>query len=312
MNKFWVESLQTSVSALGFGAAGISGGGGYSFGDVSEAEAINVIRRAIEFGINIFDTAPIYGFGLSEERLGCAIKASDDVLIVTKGGVDWHSNKRVNMTNEPAIIERMLHQSLARLQRDYIDLYMIHWPDPRVDIRAPLEVLVKAKEQGKIKHIGLANTTTQELEKAQGICAIDAFQCEFNLWQRQHYDELEPYLENRLFMGWGTFDKGILSGRVHGNRVFEKSDARSWAPWWNKKEVQKKVAWVEKFRANLSGHGVTMAQLSYWFTQIQSQSTSALIGVKNHADLETAIALTTENPDVEIIEKLSRLFRSFV
>src|SRR5690606_12662881 len=100
-------------------------------------------------------TAPIYGFGLSEERFGAYLPK--EAFIISKSGVDWHANKRVNMTNDPFVTERMLNESLKRLKRDSIDLYMIHWPDSRVDIRLPLEVLARAQKAGKIKYIGLCN-----------------------------------------------------------------------------------------------------------------------------------------------------------
>ncbi len=136
-------------SFLGFGGASLSGeGGGYGMGLVSEKEAETLIKLAVDSGINIFDTAPIYGFGLSEERLGKYLPKNQ--FIISKGGVDWHENKRVNMSNDPKIISKMLHASLKRLNRDCIDLYMIHWPDPRVDITEPIKVLLKAKEDGKI------------------------------------------------------------------------------------------------------------------------------------------------------------------
>ena len=125
------------VSAIGFGGAAISGeGGGYGFGDMSETEAQTLLGHSWELGINLYDTAPIYGFGLSEERLGKYLPK--DAIIVTKGGVDWHSTRRVNMTNDPKVIERMFLESLKRLKREYIDVYMIHWPDKNVDIRRPL------------------------------------------------------------------------------------------------------------------------------------------------------------------------------
>jgi len=165
--------LLNSISKipLAFGGAAISGeGGGYGFGDINENDSIELLNSAYDKGIRIFDTAPIYGFGLSEVRMGKAFKQTrDKVFIVSKSGVTWGENKRVDMTNDPVVTTKMLEQSLRDLQSDYIDLYMIHWPDTRVDIRRPLEVLAKAKHQGKIKHIGLCNTNIADLEKGSEI-----------------------------------------------------------------------------------------------------------------------------------------------
>ena len=176
--------LGKSVSAIGFGGAAISGeGGGYGFGDMSETEAKNLLSEAWDMGINLYDTAPIYGFGLSEERLGKYLPK--EAIIVSKGGVDWHSSRRVNMTNDPKVIERMFLESLKRLKREFIDVYMIHWPDAKVDIRKTMEVLSKAKHEGKIKHIGLCNTFVGDLEKAFEVDRVEVVQSEFNLFNNK-------------------------------------------------------------------------------------------------------------------------------
>lgn len=289
MNKITYNSLQQTFSPLGLGCAGISGeGGGYGFGDVSEQEAESLLKKALELGINLFDTAPIYGFGLSEERLGKVFKNSDEVFIISKGGVDWHSNRRVNMTNDPQVIERMMHESLKRLKRDVIDMYLIHWPDPRIDIRHPLEILIRAKEKGKIKFLGLANTNAEDLIKAQEMTALDGFQAEHNLWTQENYKLIETHSKNALFTGWGTFDKGILSGRVVLDRKYESSDARSWAPWWNKKEVELKIKKVESLKKICESYGCTLAEFSLLFAHSTLNPGVPLIGAKSPKDLQSA------------------------
>ena len=218
------------VSAIGFGGAAISGeGGGYGFGDMSETEAQTLLSHSWELGINLYDTAPIYGFGMSEERLGKYLPK--DAIIVTKGGVDWHSTRRVNMTNEPKVIERMFLESLKRLKREYIDVYMIHWPDKNVDIRRPLEILRKYQEKSVISQIGLCNTNLDDLTKARDVAPITCLQSELNVLNTKAFDDLEEEWKKYFSMSWGTLDKGILSGRVTEKRKFDQSDARSWAPW---------------------------------------------------------------------------------
>src|SRR5690606_15371670 len=161
---------------MGFGGAAISGeGGGYGFGSVSEADAEKLLLRAWENGIRLFDTAPIYGFGLSEIRMGKFLPS--DAYIVTKGGVDWHPNMRVDMSNAPHIIEKMIEESLKRLNRT-ISMYMIHWPDPKVDIRDSLAIVKKYQDRGDIKDIGLCNTHKNDLMKAEEICTIKGLQSE--------------------------------------------------------------------------------------------------------------------------------------
>lgn len=235
------------ISKLALGGAALSGqAGGYGFGEVGEGSAESLVKHAFEAGINIFDTAPIYGFNTSEIRLGKYVKNfRDDILLVSKSGITWHNTKRVNLTNDAKTTQDMLHESLKNLQTEYIDLYLIHWPDPRVDIRIPMEVLAKAKEKGKIRHIGLCNTNNDDLALAKEIEEISVLQSECNLFQNQ----LENlHRNNEFLMGWGTLDKGILAGTVTAGRKFSAEDARSWAPWWKKSNWREKVTKVADFQ----------------------------------------------------------------
>jgi aryl-alcohol dehydrogenase-like predicted oxidoreductase len=288
------------------GGAAISGeGGGYGFGSISEIESEKLLKSAFERGIRLFDTAPIYGFGLSEERMGKYLP--EDAFIVTKGGVHWHENKRVDMSNDPKIIEEMLLASFKRLNREQIDLYMIHWPDSKVDIRKTLEVVKKYQDQGKIRSVGLCNTFAEDLRKAQEVCRIDAVQSEFNLFRDETFQNLSP--GNFFTMGWGTLDKGILSGRVHSKRSFEADDCRSWAPWWNKKEVLSKVERVERFLPLLQTHGITLKHFAIQFA-LQYGVKMTLVGSKTTSDLDEMINLSTRTIGKSTMETLVNEWRS--
>ncbi|MGE3610765.1 MAG: aldo/keto reductase [Bacteriovoracaceae bacterium] len=276
--------LNQPLSRIIFGGAAISGeGGGYGFGAMSEKEAEAIIKSSWESGINIYDTAPIYGFGLSEERLGKFLP--EEALVITKGGVDWHDNMRVNMTNEPVVIEKMLNQSLHRLKRDSIDIYMIHWPDKNVDIRRPLEILKKAHDDGKIKKIGLCNTNLEDLKLASEIANIDFLQSELNAFKQEGFSCLGREWKNRFSMSWGTLDKGILTGRVTKERKFSKEDCRSWAPWWNKKEVDEKITRVEKLKPILAAHQLSLTEFALHFNLTYFGIDACLIGFKSKDDL---------------------------
>lgn len=272
------------IPQVTFGGASLSGeGGGYGFGEMSEFQAESLLKASWEHGLTLYDSAPIYGFGLSEERLGRYLPK--EAKIISKCGVDWHPTKRVNMSNDPKIAERMLHESLKRFNRDVIDIYMIHWPDPKFDIRETLAVLIKAKEAGKIKHIGLCNTTLDDLQKAEEVCEVDVIQSELNLFNQEPFQRLGEATKNRVTMSWGTFDKGILSGRVTKERKFSQEDARSWAPWWNKKDVAVKVERTEKLKDILSDYHLTLPQFCLQFNLQFCDLTTCLIGFKSEMDL---------------------------
>ena len=247
MKKRKLGSLDFQVSPVSFGGGGISSEGrGYSFGYISEEDAIALLRKAYDRGINLFDTAPIYGHGVSETRIGKAFKhIREKVFIVTKSGVTWDEDRQITRTNDPEVTQRMLEQSLGDLQTDYIDLYMIHWPDQQVDIRVPMEVLRKAQEPGRIIHIGLCNTHLEGIEKAQEVAPILAVQSQLSLFDTRACEALFPYLGKRQigFMSWGTLDRGIITGHVTQHRVYDKYDARgvSGALWWKEDVVKRKL-----------------------------------------------------------------------
>jgi len=302
-------TLKRPISVIGFGGAAISGeGGGYGFGNMSETEAEVLLKQAWEIGINLYDTAPIYGFGLSEERLGKYLPK--DAIIVSKGGVDWHSTRRVNMSNDPKIIEKMFLESLKRLKREFIDVYMIHWPDKNVDIRRPLEVLSKYQEKSVISHIGLCNTNLEDLTKAKDVVAVSCLQSELNVLNTKAFDDLNEDWKKFFSMSWGTLDKGILSGRVTEKRTFDASDARSWAPWWNKKEVVSKIEKVKKLETILSDYKISLTQYCLHFNLNLYGVSNCLIGVKTEKDLVEMTSHLQNIPNGETMKEVYKRWNS--
>ena len=282
-----IDKLGKNFSTLGFGGAAISGEGkGYGFGDIAESDAIEILLKAFDEGVNIFDFAPIYGHNMAEVRAGKAFRLHrEKVYLVSKSGVDWHDNGRVNMSNDPKIAMKMLDQSLKNFQSDYIDIYMVHWPDSRVDIRRPLEVLYNAQEKGKITHIGLCNTNALDLQKAKEVCPVDVIQMEASLFKQDSFLELAPHVEEgMLTLGWGTFDKGILAKTVNEDRKFDSNDCRSWAPWWKKGDWKKKVKFVQELASNLK---LTSEDLAHGaFSCSQELVDVSLCGMRSFEHLE--------------------------
>jgi myo-inositol catabolism protein IolS len=292
---------------LGFGGASISGeGGGYGFGDISEKDAIDLLRLAYERGVKVYDTAPIYGFSMSEKRIGKAFQSNrDDAFLISKSGVSWHDNQRVNMTNDPKETEKMLHQSLKDLKTDYIDLYMIHWPDKNVDIRKPMEVLAKAKRDGKIKHIGLCNTFEEDCDKALEIETIDVIQCQLNFFEREIIERFFAYMtKNEMsFMSWGTLDKGILTKPLDNKKVYDKSDCRSWAPWWKQADNTHKYESLKKIWPLLKDRGHTPLELALGFNLSHQEVSMILCGAKNPDQLNGLFDALENLPSKEVIEE---------
>ncbi|MFT6071177.1 MAG: aryl-alcohol dehydrogenase-like predicted oxidoreductase [Bacteriovoracaceae bacterium] len=298
---------------LGFGGASISGeGAGYGFGDITEDQAINLLHEAKDLGVRIFDTAPIYGFGTSEQRIGAAFKNTrEEVFIISKSGVTWDSNKRVDMSNDPVVTLKMLEQSLRDLNTDYIDLFMIHWPDQKVDIRKPIEVLAKAKAEGKIKHIGLCNTNNEEIEKASEVAPIEAVQNQLNLFERDSL-ELFSFLKEKeiSFMSWGTLDKGILTGRVDRSRKFDKSDCRSWAPWWKEMDKESRFKAMEKINPLLKESGHSGLELALGHNLSFEEVSLVLCGARNSEQLNGLVNALGHLPNNDLLEKAKEIVSS--
>lgn len=293
--------------SVGFGGGAISGEGkGYGFGPISENDSIDLLSKALERGIKIFDTAPIYGFGTSEARIGKAFKkCREEVFLVSKGGITWDQNKRVDLDNSPKVITKMFEDSLKNLNTDFIDLYMIHWPDPRTDIRRPMEVLSRFKERGMVKHLGLCNSNLDEFNKAQEIEKVEVLQSEFNLFNTSAKTELLDKLKEPVyFMGWGTLDKGIISGRVTLDRTFDSTDARSWAPWWKKSNKNQKIEKMKKVLRFLEDNGHTGLELALGFNK---QITLSLVGVRNLEQLNSVFKALENLPNQRLIDEAALL-----
>ena len=309
MNKRKLGSLDFEISEITFGSASISSEGkGYSFGYISEDDAIALLREAHARGVNVFDTAPIYGHGVAEIRIGKAFKKlREKVFIVSKSGVTWDEDRRIVRTNDLAIAQKMMEQSLRDLQTDYIDLYMVHWPDPKIDIRKTLEVLRKAQDQGKIRHIGLCNTHVEDLEKAREVATIVATQSEFNLFNTKAREELFPYLgDNGVgFMSWGTLDRGIITGRVTKDRAFDEYDARGSAPWWRKEVVERKIQAMEEIGGILGSY--TGLELALGFVLRHSELSSALCGVRNEEQLDSVLKACQKRPPDEVLDRAEEI-----
>ncbi len=291
-----------------FGGASISGeGAGYGFGDISKEDSISLLQYAFDRGVKIFDTAPIYGFGESEKRIGEAFKNNrEKVFIVSKSGVTWHENKRVDMTNDPVVTQKMIEQSLRDLNTDYIDLYMVHWPDERVDIRKTLEVIAKAKHEGKIKHIGLCNTTPEEFKLASEIDKIEVIQSQFNFFEQDVKNDIFPIIksEDISFMSWGTLDKGILTGRVTKDRKFDKSDCRSWAPWWKAMDKESRYDIVARMQPALEKHGLSGLDFAIHFNLSHDELSTVLCGARNHDQLDGVLNSLEKKVTKDMLEDI--------
>src|SRR5712675_1631281 len=222
-------SLKVSPVAIGTWAIG-----GWMWGGTDEAESIATIRAALEQGINLVDTAPVYGFGRSEEIVGKAIaegRLRSRVVIATKAGLEWQHGIVFRNASRARIL-REIEDSLRRLRTDHIDIYQVHWPDPLVAIEETAEAMHTLFEQGKIRAIGVSNFSVEQMERFRKVAPLHVLQPPYNLFERAIEGEILPYCRasNIATLGYGALCRGLLSGRMRADTTFEGDDLRRLDP----------------------------------------------------------------------------------
>ncbi|HEV8017220.1 MAG TPA: aldo/keto reductase [Steroidobacteraceae bacterium] len=217
--------LQVSRVALGTWAMG-----GWMWGGTDERAAIATIRAALDQGINLVDTAPVYGFGVSEEIVGHALAVADlraHTVIATKVGLEWRDGKIYRNATRARIMQE-IEDSLRRLRTDYIDIYQVHWPDPLVPIEETAEAMRALYEQGKIRAIGVSNFSAAQMERFSSVAPLHVLQSPYNLFERAIDAEILPYCRanNIATLGYGALCRGLLSGRMRPDTTFQGDDLR--------------------------------------------------------------------------------------
>ncbi len=204
--------------------------GGWMWGGSEDKESIRTIHAALDDGINLIDTAPIYGYGRSEEIVGEALRQGgrrDSVTLATKVGLDWTNGK----VERNSTRQRILHEfedSLRRLQTDYIDIYQVHWPDPLVPIEETAATLRELYEQGRIRAIGVSNYSPAEMARFSAVAPLHTIQPPYNLFEREIEDEILPFAVGRRIttLTYGALCRGLLSGAMRLDRQFANGDMR--------------------------------------------------------------------------------------
>src|ERR1700679_4188549 len=203
--------LKVSRVALGTWAMG-----GWMWGGTDQRESIATIQAALHQGINLIDTAPAYGFGVSEEIVGAAVEGRrHEVVIATKVGLEWRDGKVYRNATRARIMQE-LDDSLRRLRTDYIDIYQVHWPDPKVPVEETAETMRSLYESGKIRAIGVSNFSVEQMERFRHVAPLHVLQPPYNLFEREIETEILPYARaNHIAtLGYGALCRGLLSGRM--------------------------------------------------------------------------------------------------
>ncbi len=251
MEKIQIPNLKQKASRICLGTWAI---GGWMWGGTEERESIKTIHNALELGINLIDTAPVYGFGTSEKIVGKALKQygnREKVILATKAGLEWN-NGQVTRNSSSKRIKQEIEDSLQRLQTDYIDIYQIHWPDQSTAFEETAKTLASLLEAGIIRAIGLSNFSTIQMEEFLKFAPIHTLQPPYNLFERSIENDILPFAEKShiTILAYGSLCRGLLSGKMKSDTQFPGDDLRKKDPKFQQPKFAqylKAVAALNKF-----------------------------------------------------------------
>jgi aryl-alcohol dehydrogenase-like predicted oxidoreductase len=222
-----IPGTDLKPSRIGLGTWAI---GGWMWGGSDDAESIRTIQAAIDRGITLIDTAPVYGFGHSEEIVGRALTQGGrraKAVIATKVALDWKEGKPFRNASRARILKEV-DDSLRRLKTDVIDLYQVHWPDPNVPIEETAGALKDVMQAGKIRAIGVSNFSPAQMDKFRTVAPLATNQPPYNLFEREIEKDVLPYCQknNIMTLAYGALCRGLLAGKMSASTKFTGDDLR--------------------------------------------------------------------------------------
>ena len=290
------SGIDASVVALGTWAIG-----GWMWGGTEERASIEAIRVGVDNGMNLIDTAPVYGFGLSERIVGKAIAGiRDQVVLATKCGLVWDREqgdfhfdahaidptsdpRNVYKYLDPESIRREVEASLQRLGTDRIDLYQTHWQESTTPIADTMAELLKLKDEGKIRAVGVSNAGPEQLREYLAVGPVDCDQEKYSMLDRGLEATNLPVCrqEGIAVLAYSPLAQGLLTGKITPEREYEEGDMRRTRPRYRSENVARVQAFLDELRPIAEGYGVTLAQLTIAWTVAQPGLTHALVGARN-------------------------------
>jgi aryl-alcohol dehydrogenase-like predicted oxidoreductase len=284
------------ISEIAFGAWAI---GGWMWGGADTHDAIKAIQTAIDNGMTTIDTASVYGFGLSEELVGKAVKGKrEKVQILTKFGMEWNKKEgefffdsKDNSGNDISIYSHSSKKkvlsdcddSLRRLNTDYIDLFQIHWPDPTTPVSETMEALEILITKGKIRSGGVCNYSAELMAEACTTFTLASNQVPYSMVRRDIEKDVVPNAieKNIAILAYSPLQRGLLTGKIKPGHKFNEGDTRPATPYYKEPNLSNILRFLEKIRPIAEGHNATLSQLVLNWTIQQPGITCALAGARN-------------------------------
>lgn len=297
------------LTEIGLGTWAIGGPWRWGWGAQDDRESIRAIQHGLEKGINWIDTAAAYGLGHAEEILAKALKGKrHEVFIATKCGLVWDAQGNVQNNIHPDSIMKEAEASLRRLQTDYIDLYQIHWPDSRTPVEDSWGALIKLREQGKIKYMGVSNFNVDLLERCQRVSHINSLQPPYSLLNRHIEKEILPWCREQQVgvVAYSPLQSGLLTGMFDKSKL-AKDDWRHQSNYFKEPWLSKNLLFVERLKSLAGSYGKSVIHLAIAWVLMNPAVTSAIVGVRKVSQVDEMIGAADwrlKEEDMAEIEKI--------
>jgi aryl-alcohol dehydrogenase-like predicted oxidoreductase len=294
-----------NVNRIGLGCMGMS----EFYGAFDETESINTLHKAIDLGVNFFDTADMYGSGANEKLIGKAFKGRwNEVILATKFAVMRGPNGEwLGLNGQPEYIKKACEQSLLNLGTEAIDLYYMHRQDPKVEIEVIVGAMSELVKEGKVKSIGLSEVDADTIRRAHKIHPITALQTEYSLWSREPEQELFEVCKELgiTYVAYSPLGRGFLTGAIKSRADLEAGDFRLSNPRFTDEAIAENIKFVEIIDQLAKDKGVTKAQIALSWILSQNDEITAIPGTRKIHRLEEnlgALNMELTQSDLEIIE----------
>lgn len=304
MRKRQLGSSGLEVPAIGLGCMVMPG----FYAPGSEDQAIRTIQRAAEIGVNLLDTADLYGAGKNEALVGRAIAGRRDAYIVaTKFGNVRNAQGQPDVDGRPEYVQKACDASLQRLGIEAIDLYYQHRVDPKVPVEETVGAMARLVEQGKVRHLGLSEAAPETLRRAHAVHPITALQTEYSLWTREVEEDLLPLCAELGigFVAYSPLGRGMFTGSITGADSLAETDRRRDHPRFQGENLQTNLKLVEPVLTLAKSKGVTPTQIALAWLLARGDQIVPIPGTRRADHLESnaaAVDVTLEERDMAALE----------
>ena len=307
-----LEKSNLEVSAIGLGTNAV--GGHNLFENLNEEDGKDFVREALNIGVTFIDTADVYGLGRSEELVGEVLKEfnRDDFVIATKGAQNFLNLDDVKTDNSPDYLRQAVENSLKRLKLDYVDLYYLHFPDNQTPFAESIGELVRLKEEGKIRAIGISNVSLDQLKEANANGDISVLQSSYNMLDRSVEAELLPYcIENNIsFIPYGPLAFGLLGGAFTKDSKLDPQDWRQSIPLFQGEQFNKTLETVGKLKEFATQKETTLPNLALAWLLAQEGVDAVIPGGKRKERIRENVQASEINLSKEELNIINEILNN--